>query len=189
MKPAAMPSLEPDLRETDLVAAASRGDQDAFEQIYRRHVDRVHALCLRWCGDPDQAEQLVQAAFVQAWRHLPGFRGQSGLGTWLHRLAVNLVLDWQRARARRARRELTTDPLAELPSLAALDAGLDNRDGDRLDLERAIAMLPDSARTIFVLHEVEGYSVREVSRLLRIAEGTVKTQLFRARRRLREVLR
>ncbi len=193
MSSTALPRLHPACTSpddaVDLVARAQAGDRAAFEALYRRHVGRIHALCLRLCADGDLAEQLTQDAFVRAWRQLPGFQGRSAFGTWLHRVAVNAVVDRQRALARRRSHETVLDPterpdLAEAPSTAS-----PGRIIDRLALERAIAGLPEGARTVFVLHEVEGYRVREVADLLGLADGTVKAQLFRARRLLREVLR
>lgn len=181
-KPASAPC------EADLVHAARSGDQGAYEQLHRLHVGRVYALCLRLTADVDQAEQLVQDAFVQAWRKLPGFRGDSAFGTWMHRLTVNVVMDWRRATARRGRHETTLDPLEQMDMAASRQPSPPPQVGERLDLERAIALLPDGARTVFVLHEVEGFRVREVADLLNVAEGTVKAQLFRARRLLREAL-
>lgn len=189
MEPAALPHLPPTLSEAELAAAAGHGDRDAFEQLYRRHVDRIYALCLRLCADADQAEQFVQDAFVRAWSKLPGFRGESGFGTWLHRLTVNVVLDRLRARARRWRREALLDPLTEMTAAAAGRPVADAAVGERVDLARALARLPAGARTAFVLHEVEGYPVRDVADLMQVSAGTVKTQLYRARHQLREVLR
>jgi RNA polymerase sigma-70 factor, ECF subfamily len=189
MAPLAQPQLTSAPTETALVAAAREGIQAAFEQLYRQHSGRIHALCLRLSGDADLAEQHTQDAFVLAWRKLPGYRGESRFGTWLHRLTVNVVLDHQRARARRQRRETPLDPWAEADNLPAVRPLAGAAIGMRLDLERALAGLPDRARAAFVLHEVEGYPVREVAALMQVTEGTVKTQLFRARRQLREVLR
>lgn len=177
------PQPLPPSPDTDLVASARAGDVAAFEQLYRRHVGRVHAVCLRLCGDRDQAEQLAQDTFVRAWRHLPGFRGAAGFGTWLYRLAANVSIDWHRAQARRHRRETwldLADQRGDLPTSPPRVGGL--------DLDRALATLPAGARAAFVLHEVEGYPVREAAALMGVSEGTVKTQLFRARRQLREVL-
>jgi len=188
MHAAAQPQPAPPAHRHDPVAAAQAGDRAAFEQLYREHVGRVYALCLRLSADTDLAMQLTQDAFVQAWRKLPGFRGQSAFGTWLHRLTVNVVLDWRRAEARRRGRETTLDPLDQLDVVAGSQAQPPTPVGERLDLERALATLPEGARTVFVLHEVEGHRVREVADLLQVAEGTVKAQLFRARRLLREVL-
>ena len=189
MSCAALPSPCSSSPEAALVAAARQGDRLAFEQLYRRHVNRLYCLCLRLGGEADLAEQLVQDAFVQAWRKLPGFRGESSFGTWLHRLTVNLALDRQRERTRRRRHETAMDPLVDMPRLAADLPGVDPAVGERLDLAAALAALPEGARTAFVLHEIEGHAVSEVAALMQVSEGTVKTQLFRARRRLREVLR
>jgi RNA polymerase sigma-70 factor (ECF subfamily) len=188
MQAAAQPQPDVHADQDVLVGAAQAGDAAAFEQLYRQHVGRVYALCLRLTADADQAMQLTQDAFVQAWRKLPAFRGESALGTWLHRLTVNVVLDWRRAEARRRGRESVLYPVEQLDDAARSRAHAPARVGERLDLERAIAALPDGARTVFVLHEVEGHRIREVADLLEVAEGTVKAQLFRARRLLREAL-
>ncbi|HOX24997.1 MAG TPA: RNA polymerase sigma factor [Candidatus Krumholzibacteria bacterium] len=175
--------------EADLVSAARAGERLAFERLYRQHVGRVHGLCWRLVADADLAEQLTQDAFVHAWRKLHGFRGDCGFGTWLYRVTVNVVLDWRRAQARRQQWETVLDPVEQMDAAAAHRPTAPARVGDRLDLERAIAALPDGARTVFVLHEIEGYLVKEVADLLQIAEGTVKAQLFRARQLLKEALR
>jgi RNA polymerase sigma-70 factor (ECF subfamily) len=176
----------PQSNDASLVDAARAGDRAAFERLYRDHVGRIYGLCLRMSADAEAAEQLTQDAFVKAWGKLDGFRGQSAFGTWLHRLTVNLVLDWQRARGRQRRDETPLDPLLEADALrrSASPAQVI----DRLALERAIAALPEGARTVFVLHEIEGYAVREIAAQLGIAEGTVKAQNHRARRLLREAL-
>lgn len=166
-----------------LVRRAQAGDRDAFGGLYRLHAARVHALCLRLCGDPEDAARLTQDAFVRAWERLAGFRGDSRLLTWLHRLAVNVVLDDRRAARRRA-----LDVADDGPDPEALPRPGTDRPGLRLDLETAVAGLPAGARTVFVLHDVEGYRLREVAAMCAIAEGTAKSQLHRARRLLREVL-
>jgi len=188
MSTAALRLIQTEPHEPDLVAAARAGEQAAFEQLYRLHVGRVYALCLRLTADPLEAEQLTQDAFVQTWRKLSGFRGDSAFSTWLHRLTVNVVLDWRRARTRRSQHETILDPVDQMETAAASRPTQPARVGDRLDLERALTQLPEGARTVFVLHEVEGYLVREVADFLQVAEGTVKAQLFRARRLLREAL-
>jgi RNA polymerase sigma-70 factor, ECF subfamily len=162
---------------------ASPGDEAAFERLYRAHVGRVYALCLRMSGDPVHAEQLVQDVFVQAWRRLGTFAGHSAFSTWLHRLAVNVVLMDRRAAGRRERRVQTTDD-----PIAAEGPGREPPAGLRLDLERAIAALPEGAREVFLLHDVEGYRHEEIAEIVGIAVGTSKAQLFRARRLLREKL-
>ncbi|HPF35682.1 MAG TPA: RNA polymerase sigma factor [Candidatus Krumholzibacteria bacterium] len=182
-QPLASPAAPPAPDDALLVPRARAGDRGAFEALYRRHAGRVHALCLRLCGDPQEAAGLTQDAFVRAWERLPGFRGESLLLTWLHRLTVNVVLDHRRAVRRRALTEL--DAGMDLPALAP---AAPDRPGARLDLESAVGALPAGARTVFVLHDVEGYRLREVADLCGIAEGTAKSQLHRARRLLREVL-
>jgi RNA polymerase sigma-70 factor (ECF subfamily) len=166
-----------------LVARAKAGDEEAFEALYRSHVARVFALALRLTGDRGQAAELVQDTFVRAWEALPRFRGDSALGTWLHRIAVNVLLESRRAEGRRLKRVVFTEEPAELERPAP-----EASPGTRMDLEQAIAGLPQGARVVFVLHDVEGYEHREIGRMTGIAEGTSKAQLFRARRLLREAL-
>jgi RNA polymerase sigma-70 factor (ECF subfamily) len=157
------------------------GDAAAFERIYRAHAGRVHALCLRLTGNVEEAEDATQETFVKAWRRLGTFEGRAALSTWLHRLAVNAVLDRKRAAGRRP--ELTGDDglAPEAPAPAARpDVGI--------DLERAIAGLPEGARMAFVLHDVEGWRHREIAESTGTAEGTWRAQLHRARKLLREAL-
>jgi RNA polymerase sigma-70 factor (ECF subfamily) len=167
------------------VRAAREGDRAAFEVIYREHVGRVYGLCLRMAGSHHDAEALTQETFVRAWQKLGDFRGESAFGTWLHRVAVRVVLTSRRAMLRRLRRVETTDDLARVdgpdPVRSAPDA--------RVDLDRAIAHLPEGARIVFVLFDVEGYSHSEIARELGIAENTSKAQLHRARGLLQEWLR
>ena len=167
---------------TDLIRQAQRGDDEAFCALYRAHVGRVHALCLRLAGDAQAAGELTQDVFVRAWEALPSFRGESAFSSWLHRLAVNVFLGVRRSTGRRERRVLTTaEP-------GALERPTEMAPVPHLDLERAIAKLPEGARLVFVLHDVEGYQHGEIARMTGIAEGTSKAQLFRARRLLREAL-
>ncbi|HEV8355615.1 MAG TPA: RNA polymerase sigma factor [Gemmatimonadales bacterium] len=168
---------------SDLVRLAQAGDDEAFGALYRTHVGRVHALCLRLAGDAHAAAELTQDVFVRAWEALPSFRGESALGSWLHRLAVNVFLGERRMTGRRERRVMATgDP-------GALERPVEQpAPGTRLDLEQAIAALPERARLVFVLHDVEGYQHGEIAQMAGIAEGTSKAQLFRARRLLREAL-
>lgn len=168
---------------TDPIQRARQGDPDAFRLLYEEHVGRIYALCLRLSGSAAQAEELVQDTFVRAWENLPSFRGESAFGTWLFRIAVNVALGERRARGRREARVTTTADPEAFPSTAR------NADpGRRMDLEAAIAALPAGARTVFLLYDVEGYQHAEIARMTGIAEGTSKTQLFRARRLLREAL-
>lgn len=168
---------------TELVQRAQEGDDEAFGALYRAHVGRVHALCLRLAGDSQAAGELTQDIFVRAWEALPSFRGESAFGSWLFRLAMNVFLGKRRATGRREQRVFSTDE----PAL--LERAVERREpGVRLDLEQAIAGLPKGARVVFVLHDVEGYQHGEIARMTGIAEGTSKAQLFRARRLLREAL-
>ncbi|MGH8028384.1 MAG: RNA polymerase sigma factor [Arenimonas sp.] len=170
--------------EALLVSRAVDGDARAFEQLYRRHRDRVYGLCVRLCqGDRAKAEQATQDAFVRAWEKLGSFRGEAQFGTWLHRITVNVVLGEHRllqrwttfedAEAAGPREELAT--AAEDPSLSR-------------DLERALARLPKGARTVLWLHDVEGYLHEEIAKLTGIAVGTSKAQLHRARKLMKEHL-
>lgn len=166
-----------------LVAAAAGGDETAFEQLYRTHVGRIYALVIRLADDPNHADQLTQDVFVRTWERLASFRGESSFATWLHRLAVNVVLTDRRSAWRRTRRISAEGDLIDLePEARPATPGL------RLDLDRAISGLPPGARTVFVLHDVEGYEHAEIAELAGIAVGTSKAQLFRARRLLREAL-
>ena len=167
----------------EVVRRAQAGDQDAFQALYREHAGRVYALCLRLAGDATAAQDLTQDVFVRVWQKLRSFRGDSAFATWLHRLATNVVLMAQRARGRRERRVVAVEDPALLDRGAPPPAT-----ADALDLEQALARLPEGSRTVFVLHDVEGYGHAEIGKLLGIAEGTSKAQLFRARRQLREML-
>jgi len=165
----------------ELLARAQAGDLPAFSSLYRQHHRRVYALCTRMSGDRALAEDLTQETFVTAWRKLGSFRGESAFSTWLHRVAVNTVLAHQRRNAGWFKRvvggldEFPEPELHERPDLAR-------------DLESAIAQLPERARQVFVLVDVEGLGHREAAELMGIAEGTSKAQLSRARSLLREML-
>jgi len=166
-----------------LVKRARDGDQEAFEQIYRQQVGRVHALCWRLTGDADLAEELTQEAFVRAWRKLHLFDGRSALSTWLHRLTVNVVMADHRVHGVRRRRQL---PLDEARSEQLAKRGKASDIG--LDLERAIAMLPPRARSVFVLHDIEGYGHAEIAEMAGMAVGSSKAHLHRARELLKKAL-
>ena len=170
--------------ESDMIRRAQERDMQAFERLYRDHVSRVHAICLRMTANVTRAEELTQKAFLTVWQKLPLFRGESAFTSWLHRVAVNTVLADLRAEHRRTQRVFCTeDPAAlETPPRAAA-AGI------RLDLEQAIAALPPQARTVFVLHDVEGWHHDEIAEQLGVATGTSKAQLHRARKLLQEALR
>ena len=164
------------------VARAAAGDRRAFERLYREHVDRVYSLCARMTGDRAAASELTQDVFVRAWEKLALFRGESAFSTWLHRLAVNVVLTARQSARRRGAHDGGDDEAVAriaAPPLAA---------GDRMDLDDAIAALPAGARRVFVLHDVEGYKHEEIATLLGVTAGGSKAQLHRARMLLREAL-
>jgi RNA polymerase sigma-70 factor, ECF subfamily len=171
----------------ELIRRAQQGDQAAFQALYREHVGRVYAVCLRLTADRTRAEELTQDAFVRAWERLATFRGESAFGSWLYRLTVNVVFLSRRAERRRALRLFTSDDPATLERTPDTMGG-GGGPGLTLDLEHAIAALPARAREVFVLHDVEGYRHAEIARLTGMAVGTSKAQLFRARRLLREAL-
>lgn len=167
-----------------IIDRARSGDVDAFETIYRAHTAAIHALCLRMSGDRAVASDLVQDVFVRAWERLPSFRGQSALATWLHRLAVNVVLERWRSEKRDALR-MIDDPDGTSVEAPAMQADRDSA----IEIEDAIARLSAGARAVFVLHEIEGYSHEEIAAMTGIAAGTSRTQLFRARRALAIMLK
>ena len=160
---------------------AARGDLRAFERLYREHVARIHSLMRRMVS-ADDAGEVTQDVFVRAWEKLPTFRGEAAFGTWLHRIAINVALT-KRAQLGRRRDRMDEDP----ETLARLEARPVHGDLS-MDFERAIEQLPDGARQVFVLHDVEGYTHEEIGGLLEVAAGTSKAQLHRARMILRRHL-
>jgi RNA polymerase sigma-70 factor (ECF subfamily) len=166
------------------IRRAQTGDLNAFESLYRQHSGRVYALCLRLsAGDNPDATELMQDVFVRAWRSLATFRGDCAFSSWLHRLAVNTMLENARSETRREARVLPMADTSRLPG-AARGSGLELK----MDMEAAVASLPKGARLAFVLHDVEGYQHQEIAQQLGVSVGTVKAQLHRARRLLREKL-
>ena len=163
------------------MALAAAGDVRAFERLYRAHLPRVHGLVRRMTAGRD-ADELTQDVFVRLWQKLSSFRGESAFSTWLHRLAANVVIERFRTDATPRQRHIDGEEIFEtLPS--------SRRTGDlSMDLEVALAKLPDGAREIFVLHDVEGYKHHEIATLLEISAGTSKAQLHRARMMLRKHL-
>ena len=168
--------------ETALVARAQSGDTRAFEALYREHVDRVYGLCLRMTGNVGEAEDCAQEAFIQAWKKLARFRGDSAFGTWMHRIAVNAVL----GRIRKSKRE--QDRIQAVADMTTSPASIGDS-GELRDLSDAIDRLPEGARHVFVLNAVYGYSHEESSDMLGVAVGTTKAQLHRARRLLAQQLK
>ena len=168
---------------TDVAQAAS-GDRQAFERLYRMHANRVFSLCTRMCGSRTKGEELTQDVFVRTWEKLPQFRGESAFSTWLHRLAVNVVLNARKTEGKQASRteqnelgEERWDEVARAPLHI-----------ERMDLADAISKLPAGARKVFVLHDVEGYKHEEIAEMCGITSGGSKAQLHRARLLLREAL-
>jgi len=171
------------LETPDHVLAAG-GDRWAFERLYRSHVDRVFSICARISGDRVRAEELTQDVFVRAWEKLPQFRGESAFGTWLHRLAVNIVLNDRRVEKRSQER---FDDVEDLDSLGQQREST-HIPSISIDLEAAISTLPSGARRVFILHDVEGYRHEEIATMLGVTTGGTKAQLHRARLLLRRAL-
>ena len=176
----ALPRADADA--VDYVARAAAGDVRAFEYLYRAHLSRVHSLVRRMAGGRD-TDELTQDVFVRAWQKLGSFRGDSAFGTWLHRLAVNVVIERFRTDTARRQRLHDGEEIFERLPGARQSADLS------MDFESAIAKLPEGAREIFVLHDVEGYKHHEIATLLGISAGTSKAQLHRARMMLRKHLK
>jgi RNA polymerase sigma-70 factor (ECF subfamily) len=168
--------------QASLIARAQQADAQAFESLYRMHVDRVYGLCLRMTGNVSEAEDCTQEAFIQAWNKLNKFRGDSAFGTWLHRIAVNAVL----GRMRKSKRERDRIQIVADTSISPVSVA---DTGELRDLSEAVDRLPEGARHVFVLYAVYGYSHNEAGRMLGIAPGTSKAQLHRARRLLAQQLK
>lgn len=181
-----------DMSEAKAIRLACAGDSQAFERIYKLHSRRVYALCLRIVGNPTEAEDLTQDAFLQLFRKIHTFRGESRFSTWLHRLAVNVVL--MRLRKKRCPEislDATNEPGEEtsrpLMELGAPDLRLSGV-LDHINLSKAIEQLPDGYKEMFILHDVEGYEHKEIAEILGCSIGNSKSQLFKARLRLRKLL-
>jgi RNA polymerase sigma-70 factor (ECF subfamily) len=186
-------AMEPsgDLPESEVIRLAAKGNLQALELLYRSHSRRVYSLCLRMAGNPTDAEDLTQEAFVQMFRKVHTFRGESSFSTWLHRLTINVVL--MRIRKRR-RSEVSLDAMLEPdqdskprvefgePDLQLIGAL------DRITLNNAIDQLPAGYKEMFILHDVQGYEHKEIAEILGCSIGNSKSQLFKARLRLRELL-
>jgi RNA polymerase sigma-70 factor (ECF subfamily) len=171
-----------------LARLAAEGDMPSFEQLYTRHNRRVYSLCLRMTGNVPEAEDLAQEVFIQLFRKIGSFRGESAFTTWLHRMTVNQVL--MHFRKKGVRLEQTTDD-GDVP-MQIVKGTEDARRMpvvDRIALDKAIAKLPPGYRTVFLLHDVEGHEHEEIARLLGCSVGTSKSQLHKARMKLRHLLR
>ncbi len=172
----------------DLAQKSSGGDMTAFEDLYRRHFRRVYSLALRMTGRPEEAEDLTQETFTHLYKKIGSFRGESAFTTWLHRMTVNQVL--MHFRKRKSRPEFTMD---EDQTPIQIVQGTENQNRmpivDKIILENAISKLPPGYRNVFVLHDVEGHEHGEVAKMLGISEGTSKSQLHKARLKLRGLIR
>jgi RNA polymerase sigma-70 factor (ECF subfamily) len=173
--------------DLELARRCREGEAGAFEELYRSHAGRLYNLTFRMAGSAQEAEDLLQDVFLHAHRKLGSFRGESTLGTWLYRLAVNQCLDFLRGRQNRMAKasssldeEGAEEPAAVAPAVPTAVS--------RIDLERAIARLPEGCRAAFVLHDVEGFDHNEVARMLGVSEGTSKSQVHKARMKLRAML-
>ena len=172
------------MSEAEAIERAQKGDGEAFEALYSLHKRRVYSLCLRMTGNPTDAEDLAQEAFLQLFRKISTFRGESAFSTWLHRMTVNVVLNARKTDGRQRSRfddDDDGDGIASLPARPLAP-------GDRMDLEAAISKLPKGARRVFTLHDVEGYKHEEIAEMLGVTTGATKAQLHRARLLLREAL-
>jgi len=171
----------------DLTQASAAGDMVAFEVLYERHQRRVYSLCLRMAANATEAEDLSQEVFVQLFRKVGSFRGESAFTTWLHRLTVNHVL--MHFRKKGVRLEKTTDE-GEISEMQDFIQAVTERPRfiDRIALDKAISELPPGYRTVFVLHDVEGFEHEEVAAMLGVSVGTSKSQLHKARMRLRDLI-
>jgi RNA polymerase sigma-70 factor (ECF subfamily) len=179
------------LSEAEAIEAAKRGDAEAFEVLYNLHKRRVYSLCLRMTGNTAEAEDLAQEAFLQLFRKISTFRGESAFSTWLHRMAVNVVLMHLRKKGLPVvslEENVDSDEESPKRDLGAEDTVLEGSI-DRLRLQKAVESLPPGYRTIFVLHDVEGYEHNEIAGMVGCSIGNSKSQLHKARMRLRELLK
>lgn len=189
VSPLALVPNDPD-DDRALARQAAAGDERAFESLYRKHSGRVFALCLRMCGSRQTATELLQDVFVHIWQKLGSFRGESALSSWIHRLTVNFVLSSVRGEQRRQTHETSgagspaTEDGEPFPDAVVQPKSVE----DAIDIENAIAALPRGARTVFVLHDVEGFQHDEIAKMTGTAEGTCRAQLHRARKLLMEKL-
>ncbi|NUQ28921.1 MAG: RNA polymerase sigma factor [Acidobacteriaceae bacterium] len=178
--------------EADALERAKNGDPDAFAKLYALHKRRVYTLCLRMLGNVSEAEDMTQEAFLHLFRKLGSFRGESAFSTWLHRLTVNLVLMHLRKKGLQlVSLEETINPSEEDAPKRDFGTADPQLSGsvDRVALERAIATLPPGYRLVFVLHDIEGYEHNEIAAMLECSTGNSKSQLHKARLKLRELLK
>jgi RNA polymerase sigma-70 factor (ECF subfamily) len=171
------------LTDLELVEQARAGDQSAFRTLYDRNVDRIYRLAYRMAGEEDLARDFTQDAFLRAWERLDQFRGDAAFSTWLHSIAVSVALNGLRKLDRHRKRERSLEDAAHVaPSRRTLEPDAADR------LREAVDGLPEMYKTVFLMHDLEGYSHGEIAAALDVAEGTSKARLFRARAKLREHL-
>lgn len=171
--------------ETELVRNARQGDGNGFKRLFEINVNRIYAFCLRMSANPQLAEEITQDVFVKAWENLHKFRGESKFSTWLHSIAVNEFLTQKRMQKRFMQRFTSTDDVLKY-----------DRHGEKpevhfntnIDLENAISSLPEQAKMVLILHDIEGYKHKEIAEMINIEVGTSKAHLHRARKILREEL-
>jgi len=180
-------AVDPAAADIDLCRMASSGNLAAFEILYERYHRRTYSLALRMTGSQTEAEDLTQEVFIQLFRKVGSFRGDSAFSTWLHRMTVNQVL--MHFRRRSVKNERTSED-GEMPEQSVVGSANPNKMQvvDRIALKNAIAQLPDGYRNVFILHDVEGFEHEEVARLMGISVGTSKSQLHKARLKLRGLL-
>jgi RNA polymerase sigma-70 factor (ECF subfamily) len=171
-----------------LAQRVAAGDMQAFEDFYGRYHRRVYSLCLRMTNNPAESEDLTQEIFIHVYHKIGGFRGESTMKTWLHRVTVNIVLMHIRKNARR-KEQMTEDGESPEPVLKSTTAPSQTPILDRMALERAIAQLSPGYRAVFILHDVEGYEHSEIARICGISSGTSKSQLHKARKKLYELIK
>ena len=174
-----------DSASPDLVVRCQAGDVEAFAEVYTRYASRIFSLATRMSGSTQTGEDLLQEIFLQAYRKIGGFKGDAALGTWLYRLALNHCLDF--VRSRHAKMDKLTDAI-DADGYGASPVAVRDTPVERIDLERALQQLPAGCREVFVLHDIEGYEHKEIAAMLGIAEGTSKSQVFKARMKLRALL-
>ena len=181
-----------EFNEAQAIERAKQGDAEAFQALYERHKRRVYSLCLRMTANTAEAEDLTQEAFLQLYRKIATFRGESAFSTWLHRLSVNVVLMHLRKKSLPvvSLDETTQGGEEDTPKkdFGADDVALSGSI-DRLQLQRAVSDLPPGYRTIFVLHDVEGYEHNEIAGIVGCSIGNSKSQLHKARMKLRDLLK
>ena len=176
------------VKDLELTRSASSGDMASFEEIYRRHHRRVYSICLRMLQNASEAEDLTQDVFIQLYRKIGSFRGDSAFTTWLHRMTVNQVL--MHFRKRTVKFEKTTEEGETPDQIVSGTANPEKmRIVDKIALDNAIAQLPDGYKNVFVLHDVEGFEHEEVAKILGCSVGTSKSQLHKARLKLQKLLK